>query len=217
MAAVGIFFVLSGLILSYCILGRGDASSNAAGMTIKRYFRLMPPALFSCCIAYIALTYFNYDKTMLGDWAKNYTIASPSIFTALYNGAVSSFMSGSAPYNWSLWTMKIEFFGSIIAFFICCIIPYISKKKTLIITIMLIPFFMNLKANDGIYFAAFFSGVLIYLLNIRLNKSWGITLLLLGFSSAAIILMDYVINILNRCLKYVFMINQLINIRSSIM
>lgn len=179
-AAVGIFFVLSGFILSYCILNKGDAVSNAAGMTIKRYFRLMPPALGSCIIAYFALKYFTFDKSSLGDWAQNYNITNPSFFDAIYNGTISSFLSGSAPYNWSLWTMKIEFFGSLSVFFLCCIIPQVKYKKTLTLIFMCIPFAMNVKSGDEIYYAAFFSGVLIYLIDINLPNKLGTVFFVLG-------------------------------------
>lgn len=179
-AAVGIFFVLSGFILSYCILNKGDAVTNAAGMTIKRYFRLMPPALGSCIIAYFALKHFTFDKSALGDWAQNYNISNPSFLDAIYNGTISSFLSGSAPYNWSLWTMKIEFFGSLSVFFLCCIIPKVKYKKTLIVIFMVMPFFMNVKSGDEIYYAAFFSGVLIYMLDINFPNKLGVILFAIG-------------------------------------
>lgn len=179
-AAVGIFFVLSGFILSFCILNKGDAVKSAAGMTIKRYFRLMPPALGSCIVAYFALKYFNFDKSALGDWAQNYRISNPSFFDAVYNGTISSFLSGSAPYNWSLWTMKIEFFGSLSVFFLCCILPHVRFQKSLIAIFLLIPFFMNVKPGDEIYYAAFFSGVLIYKLDIKISNGIGLIILVAG-------------------------------------
>lgn len=179
-AAVGIFFVLSGFILSYGILNKGDVLNKASGMAIKRYFRLMPPALISCVIAFFIFKYINVDKSMLGPWAQGYKIDNPSLTDAIWTGAVTPFFTGGAPYNWSLWTMKIEFFGSMALFFICCLITQIKYKKSIILIAMLIPFFMNIKAGDDIYYAAFFSGMIIYISNVKLNKLTGMSILIVG-------------------------------------
>lgn len=179
-AAVGIFFVLSGFILSYGVLNKGEVISKAAGMAVKRYFRLMPPALLSCVIAFFIFSFIDVDKTSLGDWAKNYNISSPDFFESIWTGSVTPFFIGSAPYNWSLWTMKIEFFGSMALFFLCCVVSQVRYKKMVVLITMLIPFFMNIKAGDDIYYAAFFSGMLIYLLNIRFNLFLGIIIFIIG-------------------------------------
>ncbi|HCT9109762.1 TPA: acyltransferase, partial [Proteus mirabilis] len=153
-AAVGIFFVLSGFILSYGVLNKGEVIGKAAGMAVKRYFRLMPPALLSCVIAFFIFSFIDVDKTSLGDWAKNYNISSPDFFESIWTGSVTPFFIGSAPYNWSLWTMKIEFFGSMALFFLCCVVSQVRYKKMVVLITMLIPFFMNIKAGDDIYYAA---------------------------------------------------------------
>ncbi|KLP57533.1 hypothetical protein ABR39_04700 [Enterobacter genomosp. O] len=76
--------------------------------------------------------------------------------------------------------MKIEFFGSLSVFFLCCILPYIRFQKSLIMIFLLIPLFMNVKSGDEIYYAAFFSGVLIYKLDIKVNNGIGLIIFLTG-------------------------------------
>ncbi|EOV9600323.1 acyltransferase family protein [Cronobacter malonaticus] len=179
-AAVGIFFVLSGFILGYAILEKGDVIENASAMFVKRYFRLMPVALFSSVVAFFIFRYTTADTSELGQWAINYDIKKPSIFDAIYYGSVTPFFSGVAPYNWSLWTMKIEMFGSAIICVLTCVLSRIKNKKTVILICMLIPFFMNLKKGDDIYYASFMAGFLIYHLDFRLTTAKSTLLFIAG-------------------------------------
>jgi len=169
-AAVGIFFVLSGFILGYALSEKGDVIENASAMFVKRYFRLMPVALFSSVLAFLIFEYTIVDTSDLGQWAKNYEIKNPSLIDAVYYGSVGPFFSGAAPYNWSLWTMKIEMFGSVIICLLTCILTKINYKKTIILICMAVPFFMNIKKGDDIYYASFMAGFLIYHLDLKLSK-----------------------------------------------
>lgn len=179
-AAVGIFFVLSGFILSYAISEKGNTVENASSMFVKRYFRLMPVALFSTIVAFFIFKYTSVDTTDLAQWAKNYQIKEPRILDAIYYGSITPFFSGSAPYNWSLWTMKIEVFGSIIICLLSCVMTQIKYKKSVIIFCMAIPFFMNIKKGDEIYYTAFMSGMLIYLIKSEINKYFSAAIFLVG-------------------------------------
>ncbi|MCU5774314.1 acyltransferase [Erwiniaceae bacterium BAC15a-03b] len=169
-AAVGIFFVLSGFILGYALSEKGDVVERASAMFVKRYFRLMPVALFSSVLAYFIFKYISVDASGLGQWAKNYEIKNPSLLDSIYYGSITPFFSGAAPYNWSLWTMKIEMFGSATVCFLTCFLSKTKFKKSIILICMIIPFFMNIKKGDEIYYASFISGLLIYHLDLRLNK-----------------------------------------------
>lgn len=175
-AAVGIFFVLSGFILSFCVLENDNPSLSASKLAVKRYFRLMLPALFSCIIAYVifSISPFSSDKYVeFGEWARNYRITEPSIYDAVYNGTIGAFFSGSYAYNWSLWTMKVELIGSFCVLFICTIANNINFKKTLVIICAIIPFLLDLKQRDDIYFSFFILGALVYMIQIELNAIIG--------------------------------------------
>ncbi|NBM59153.1 acyltransferase family protein [Proteus sp. G2667] len=179
-AAVSIFFVLSGFILSHVILNSKDVVLSASSMFIKRYFRLMPVSVFSCILAYFVFSFFAIDNSSLGLWSINYNIKKPELLSAIYDGAVSAFMYGGADYNWSLWTMKIELFGSFIVFFICMMMPKIKYKKTMVLLISMLPFFLALKQRDDIYYSIFILGVLISLVKMELGKKTAITIFLVG-------------------------------------
>lgn len=169
-AAVGIFFVLSGFILGYALSEKGDVVENCTAMFVKRYFRLMPVALFSSILAFLIFKFTNVNTGELASWAKNYYIQFPSFFDSIYHGALTPFLSGSAPYNWSLWTMKIELIGSMIVCLLSCILIGVKYKKTILLICMMIPFFMNIKKGDDVYFASFISGLLIYHFRYNFNK-----------------------------------------------
>ena len=88
-AAVFIFFVLSGYILTVVAL-KPDLQPRLRilSMSIKRYPRLMLPALFSCLFAYVTFQYIpqvsTYQQTIYGDF--NY-----SFIGAIYSGAIDVF------------------------------------------------------------------------------------------------------------------------------
>lgn len=179
-AAVSIFFVLSGFILSHVILTSKNLPLSIAGMALKRYWRLMIPAVVSCLIAYIIFSLFKVDNSQLGDWARRYIIESPSIVEAVKNGAVNAFFGGSTAYNWSLWTMKIELYGTVIVLFMCSILPHIKYRKSFVIILMIIPFLMHLPSRDDIYYSAFISGVLVFLIKREITSTQGLMLFLIG-------------------------------------
>jgi peptidoglycan/LPS O-acetylase OafA/YrhL len=179
-AAVGIFFVLSGFIIGYALLEKGDLFTNASSMAVKRYFRLLPVALFSVILAFLIFRFAHVNVSALSDWAINYDIKSPSLISAIYSGSVNAFFSGSSEYNWSLWTMKIEFFGTLLICLLSVISAHTEYKKIIIIPFILIPFLMNLKAGDAIYYASFCSGLLIYFMKSKLKLTMGIISFLIG-------------------------------------
>ena len=123
-AAVFIFFVLSGYVLSYAILSKKDVNQKILTMSVKRYPRLAIPALLSCLIAYFVL-FIAVDKSNVSQWFGKYGTIESSFFGAVYQGTVGSFIFGSSHLNWVLWTMQIELFGSFIVFFLL----YLHNKK----------------------------------------------------------------------------------------
>lgn len=60
-AAVYIFFVLSGYVLTFGIMKNKDILASISMMTIRRYFRLAPPVVASCILAYAAMKLISSD------------------------------------------------------------------------------------------------------------------------------------------------------------
>ena len=131
-AAVFIFFVLSGYVLSYALCKSPELiSSKLKNMWIKRYPRLMIPALISCVIIWVVFNTIKIDSSHVGGWLQTYVTQNFLFKTAIYEGAVGSFLFAESSINWVLWTMTIELFGSFALF----ILIYLKQLHTLLFLI----------------------------------------------------------------------------------
>ncbi len=118
--AVGIFFILSGFVLSIGFFQTGK-ESIVKKLATKRYLRLMLPALASVLLSFMVLSLhfnaFRDEATLIthsgtvGEWG-----FMLNIFDALYQGTFGIFFGGFVNYNPVLWTMTYEFIGSFIVF-----------------------------------------------------------------------------------------------------
>ncbi|WP_281561714.1 acyltransferase [Thalassomonas sp. RHCl1] len=119
-AAVYIFFVLSGYILTKVALRSQPSLSRISSMAIKRYPRLMLPALISCLLAVTIFQFVGMPGSDMIHSINNYGDFDYSLTGALYNGTIDTFfLSGQSLYNPVLWTMKVELLGSFIIYFLC--------------------------------------------------------------------------------------------------
>ena len=180
-AAVYIFFVLSGYILSYVALK--NSHQKILSMSLKRYPRLMIPAVVSCVFAYLLLTFMQTDKSMLAPWINKYGNFDYSLTGAVYSGTLESFVRGRSLYNPILWTMQIELMGSFLVFGLCYLVPY---KKPLIFTISFIMILLVatgvqlISANLGLGLISFIIGHLFYLYGRHVSSSLSLLLLIIG-------------------------------------
>ena len=128
--AVMIFFVLSGVVLSQGYLHRGKFSDLTAGI-VRRYPRLAIPALISAlvsCALWQMGMMFNADASHLliesgipANWLQLFRQDAPSFCDAIYQSTVEIFFARDTPapptmYNAVLWTMRTEFYGSLLVF-----------------------------------------------------------------------------------------------------
>lgn len=125
-AAVYVFFVLSGYVLSYAIYKhQAQLNTQLKSMMIKRYPRLMIPVLSSCLITWLIVNSFQVDAQYTQAWLAEYLGQTVTLSQALYQGSIGAFLFAQSSVNWVLWTMQIEFFGSFLLFFLI----YISQKS----------------------------------------------------------------------------------------
>lgn len=136
-AAVFVFFVLSGFVLSYAILRHDDVPRKVTEMAIKRYPRLAIPAFFSCILAWLALSYTSINSDLVNDWLQAYATQEVSLKQAAYEGSIGAFLFAESSTNWVLWTMQIELFGSILLFVLLLLYHY--KKSLFYISSILLP------------------------------------------------------------------------------
>lgn len=118
--AVSIFFVLSGFVLSigFFQTGREDIVKSLA---VRRYLRLMLPALASTlvCLAAITIGLSRVHETQAithSAWLAAMWNPPYDLFDALRSGTFGIFLQGQSSYNNVLWTMTTEFLGSFMVF-----------------------------------------------------------------------------------------------------
>jgi|LakMenE18May11ns_1017448.scaffolds.fasta_scaffold9952989_4 peptidoglycan/LPS O-acetylase OafA/YrhL len=126
---VWLFWVMSAFVLSvryHSSTNEIDAQKSVTSATIRRYPRLALPVLASVLCAWV-LVYAgwmtNHDLAVSlnqqkGTWLDSFYGFTPSFFSALKCGLWDSFLDydPSTSYNRNLWTMEIEFFGSLFIF-----------------------------------------------------------------------------------------------------
>ena len=124
-AAVYVFFVLSGYVLSFAIYKHANQlQTKVKNMLYKRYPRLAIPALFSCLLTWLLFQSFQVDPQNVGAWLADYLTQSVSLKDAIYQGAIGSFLFAQSSVNWVLWTMQVELFGSLLLFLLILIRQY---------------------------------------------------------------------------------------------
>jgi peptidoglycan/LPS O-acetylase OafA/YrhL len=145
-AAVALFFVLSGYVLSRHYFELGDNRILLKG-AVKRWPRLMGPVLLVVLASYVLfkLDLYRFEQAgavsgspWLIKFGYAYDIKPPIQFLdALLQGAFLTFFRGDFYYDSSIWTMYPEFIGSFIAFGFAPIL-FAARKSSLLLTIGLI-------------------------------------------------------------------------------
>lgn len=138
--AVTMFFVLSGFVLTYKFYqGRQKSLFSSA---IKRYFRLMPVALFSVLFGFflikLGLMHFKEAGEITGSaWLRQtFFMFDPSLMDAIKQGTIGIFVFPSnvinfAPLNPVLWTIYYELIGSILVFSLASLVKNHKKRWAL--------------------------------------------------------------------------------------
>ncbi|WP_427137213.1 acyltransferase family protein [Psychrobacillus psychrodurans] len=158
--AVSIFFVLSGFVLSTKFFSSKDYSFIVSS-GIRRYVRLVIPVTFSCVIAYCLLKANLFFNEGLANYTKaywylpNYYNFEASFIDMLKKSLIDTFIYGvdTISYNPVLWTMKIEFFGSLLVFAMALLFGQLRNRY--ILYIILIWFFIDT------YYVAFIFGMVL--------------------------------------------------------
>ena len=130
-AYVRLFFVISGLVLSYKYFTK-EKYENALGDIIKRYFRLMPSILFAELMVYI---FMKLDCLRNAEVAKIvgsteflgiFNQFKPDMWECLKEALFTTYFNGANGYIGPLWTMTYEYLGSIL---ILCALNILKKSQ----------------------------------------------------------------------------------------
>ncbi|MFY9200492.1 MAG: acyltransferase, partial [Methanosarcina flavescens] len=119
--SVCIFFVLSGYVLTQKYFKTKDRSIIISG-AVRRYIRLFVPVfaatMLSFLLASTGMFHYFIEAVMISgnnNYA-NYWTFTPDLAEAIKQAAWGTFFAGDDTYNPVLWTMSVEFYGSMLVF-----------------------------------------------------------------------------------------------------
>ncbi|PQA74682.1 acyltransferase family protein [Brucella oryzae] len=127
--AVYVFFVLSGYVLSLSFFRKKEATI-VQSLFLRRHLRLAIPITAACLLMYMLhrIGAFSTQSNSLHPWVTQFYQGEYSLSGAIYSGMVSSLLNGDGSYNFVLWTMTIEFYGSILVFANCLLLSGVKKR-----------------------------------------------------------------------------------------
>lgn len=130
--AVAIFFVLSGIVLTAAVTSatRRGQPVGLGPLLLKRWLRLGIP-VFAAALLVLALFTVGLDRSIAIGWASESSFMrsffppgyDPSLLLVLKESFISAFLGPTPPHDPVLWTIRIEFAGSILVFVLALLVP----------------------------------------------------------------------------------------------
>jgi peptidoglycan/LPS O-acetylase OafA/YrhL len=186
--AVCVFFVLSGFVLSqpYYLGNRIEALRDRY---LRRYLRLSIPIAASVLIGYVLmksgmLLTLAAAGASHSDWLKGYWTFTPSLTGAAQDALYRVIFLGEFRYNPPLWTMKLEFVGSLITFAFYALMPATGVWRKSLHYLTAVAAIGIFTGKDAIFYYAFLLGGLIWALpRPRGISSWALFAAGIGLGS----------------------------------
>lgn len=145
--AVSWFFVHSGFVLAWKSRNLDGESykKHLLDQSLRRYFRLLPPVIFSILATYIMMKsglVFNnaYSKVVNSVWLGRYLNFEPDLFEALRQSLYSVYFNfnSTTTYDPNLWTIGYELISSYILFASLALFGWTKKSKWIFLMLALI-------------------------------------------------------------------------------
>lgn len=185
-SSVYLFFILSGFVLSYSCLIKFNEINYLRIAINKRFLRLAIPVSGSILISYFLMNMhmFSYNNIDIASPLVNAYSKTPGVAEFIKSFFYESIIFGDSKFNYVLWTINIELFGSFFVYFLLISIGNDIRKIRFTSFVILI---LSLLLQDNtfiIYMGLFSVGIFIstYTLN-KPNKIYSRTyaLLLIAF------------------------------------
>ncbi|EOE8158063.1 acyltransferase family protein [Salmonella enterica subsp. enterica serovar Johannesburg] len=177
-SAVLVFFVLSGYILSYNCKKHGFSEQYIRSSAIKRYLRLGIPCAASIFICYLLMKLDAFPAVRLGltdiPLAGMYSNGQ-SFFSMIYSSLYGAMLFSDVRFNYVLWTISIEFFGSMLIFSTVILLGF-NKNILRYLTILMTILFLSLDKPYS-YYGMFTAGIAISTFKIDNTRGFSIKLL----------------------------------------
>ena len=152
---VCIFFVLSGYVLTRKYFLTGDAE-NIRSQAARRYLRLGIPVFASVIFAMLASYLYAIDQASIltGSVWLTKNIPPTDWLVALKEGVYGAVLYGQASTNHVLWTMQVEFIGSMLIFGYALI----AGSRHLLMSAVYVALMLTVAKYQWPYFLAFLIG-----------------------------------------------------------
>lgn len=180
-AAVFVFFVLSGFVLTYAVMRQpSKIKTKIKTMLIKRYPRLAIPALLSCLLVWALFLIFDIDSHAANGWLQMYVTQDISFKEAFYEGTIGAFLFADSDTNWVLWTMQIELIGSLLLFLL--LYCYSISKLLFLVLSMLLPLLALYLKGEGFFLgmSSFVIGIFFYFYRRSIKLPYAFVVVLIG-------------------------------------
>lgn len=182
-AAVIVFFVLSGFVLTIRLIDARPSAILGAGL--KRWPRLMLPVLAVNLVSGLLMglgIYYNLPAAAAtrSIWlAQFFTWPSQGLLDVVYAGAegmFGTFLLGTFRYNSNIWTMYYELFGSYVVFIFSFLCIFIAKRNNVY---LLLSIFFVISILSTTFIGAFIAGMIVAVFYKSTNSaSWSARTLL---------------------------------------
>jgi len=184
--AVVIFFVLSGYVLSSS-LNVNFSWNELLTKVLYRYPRLIiPVAIINVVIVtlYVLNLFGHHDVSLVtnsNSWTKEFWqfggIENLFYYWFTQSFYATIFESGSS-FNTVLWTIRLEFWGSLLVFVLLGFIR-VTRLKVLSMVLFIVLSFVFLDVSTAFYLLSFVVGIGIYYCQIKLKQSYLVLVILL--------------------------------------
>lgn len=172
-AAVAVFFVLSGFILSLPF-ARDRRASRVLVALLKRWPRLACLTVIACLFAFLLISWSGHDykaaaHVIGAQWLATHGNApiKPEHLTweeALREGLVNVFTRGEVKFDSPLWTMRIELFGSF-AIFLAAPVLFAIGSWAVRLGLVALVVYMSGTGYPFTYLADFLAGTVLAMLH----------------------------------------------------
>lgn len=184
-AAVWLFFALSGFVLTYSLLKRKDSIESLRTAASKRYFRLGIPVFFSVLIGYLLMKLGVFQAKELGATASfnlAYTYGG-DLWGMLKQAIWGSMLLGQGSYNYVLWTISIEFYGSMLVF---AVIALFGGNVQVLRLVSVLMFCFFIVSFERLYSSMALFSVGMFLATFKIRERSGIGLVICSLVSLVI-------------------------------
>lgn len=178
--AVTIFWILSGYVLTIPYF-KGNAERSLKSRLYGRYLRLNIPIFASIVLSYIFYKFHFYQNIQPtqaygSNLFQGFTPSGVSFITAVKVSLLGGVLFGDARLNPPLWTLKVEFIGSILllCFYLCK-----PKQRDIVTTLLVLYVIYKLGVPDFIFIVPIFLGAVLNL--VSLDKKWSMVFFIAGF------------------------------------